>query len=188
MLCKKQKIKCSCSVSLAVICALHPWRGHLLQHLLLPEAALLPGPGTQRWRGCAAGSRCQNCGWCLYAAIHSYQNTLWGEQLPLIVLCLSVKLHERFCVFSHLSLTWFLSHYLLCFGFCVNSPWLRFRQWLVICINRNPELFKAVVHLLTFGRSISNSSVLIQVSSKWPVIWEQGVCVCFCVVSPLSSL
>lgn len=39
---------------------------------------------------------------------------------------------------------------LLGFWFCVDSPWLGFRQWLVICINRNPELFKTVVHLLTF--------------------------------------
>lgn len=75
----------------------------------------------------------------------------------------SVKLQEGFCVFSHLSLTWLLLHYLLCFWFCVDSPWLRFRQWLVICINWNPELFKTVVHLLTFRKSISNTSVLVQV-------------------------
>lgn len=66
--------------SLAVICALHPGRGHLLQHLLLPEAALLPGAGTQRWRGCSARSERQSCGWCLHAAVHCHQDALWGEQ------------------------------------------------------------------------------------------------------------
>lgn len=64
--------------SLTVICALHPRCGHLLQHLLLPEAALFPGQGAQCWRGCSAWSGCQSCGWCLHAAIHSHQDTIRG--------------------------------------------------------------------------------------------------------------
>lgn len=74
-------------------------------------------------------------------------------------------------VFSHLSLTWFLSHYLSYFWFCVDSSWLRLRQWLVIWMNRNPELFKTVVHLLTFRKSISNTSVLVHVLVIFIIIY-----------------
>lgn len=61
-----------CNVPLAVIRPLHPRRGHLLQHLLLPEAALLPGPLAQRCRGCAAGCQCSSRRWRLHAAIHCH--------------------------------------------------------------------------------------------------------------------
>lgn len=111
---------------MAVICALHPRRGHLLQHLLLPEAALLPGPGTERWRGCSSWSGCQSCGWCLHAAIHSHQNTFWGAW-PFLFTLRDLCWPE--CDLWTLKRSWSCCSCMIAF-----SHWLNCRQWL-ICLN-----------------------------------------------------
>lgn len=59
-----------------VLCSDHPRSGALLQHLLLSEAALLPGQQPGRRAGRAAGRRGPDCGGGLHAAGNCHQNTL----------------------------------------------------------------------------------------------------------------
>lgn len=55
-----------------VLCTDDPRRGALLQHLLLSEAALLPGEESRGHRRCAAGSRGPHRGRGLHAAGHRH--------------------------------------------------------------------------------------------------------------------
>ena len=59
-----------------VLCPMCPRGGHLFQHLLLPEAALLSGPGPQCRSGCPAGGWGPHRGRGQHATRHCHQDTL----------------------------------------------------------------------------------------------------------------
>lgn len=71
-----QRVTLHPSVTPAVLRSDHPGSGRLLQHLLLPEAALPPGRQPGGPAGRAAGGRGPHGGGCLNAAGHGHQDAL----------------------------------------------------------------------------------------------------------------
>lgn len=63
----------------SVLCPDHSGSGHLLQHLLLLEAALLSGQNPRSCGGHAARGRGSLSRWRLYAASDGHQDTLWSK-------------------------------------------------------------------------------------------------------------
>lgn len=70
-----------------VLCAHHPWCGDLLQHLLLSQAALLPGQKPRGLGGRSTGSRGPIGGGGRHAAGHCHQDTVWSKCRQMCVGC-----------------------------------------------------------------------------------------------------
>lgn len=68
-----------CPFAPPVVCQDHSRSGHLLQYLLLLEAALLSGQKPRSCGGHAARGRVSLSRWRLYAASDGHQDTLWSE-------------------------------------------------------------------------------------------------------------